>query len=66
MSQLITQDALRDWTGYKRQSDLEDFCNKYQIKFHRAKGNKLVTTQAAIDQSLLFTDTAQNDNQYEL
>ncbi len=52
-AQLLTEQELSEWCGYKRQGDIEKFLIKEGIKFFRGKDGKLLTTHGLIDASKL-------------
>lgn len=53
MSNLVTQQQLSEWTGYARAADIERWLRENKIPFTFGKGNKLCTTQTAIDRAIL-------------
>lgn len=53
MKSLITEQELKEWTGYGQRSALEKFLRESRIPFMLGKGNIIITTQAAIDAALL-------------
>lgn len=60
MSQLISEQELIDWSGYQRRADLIRFCTDNKISFIIGRGQKICTTQKAIDCSLI-DETQQNE-----
>ena len=52
MSALVNEDDLMEWTGYEQRSMIEKFLKRNRISYDFGKGNKLVTTQTAIDKGL--------------
>jgi hypothetical protein len=52
MSALLTEEQLKEWTGYRQRSKLEAFLRREKIPFHYGKGNKIIATQTAIDQAI--------------
>lgn len=62
MSALLTEDELKEWTGYEQRKKLEEWLRENKIKFTYAKGRKIVTTQEAIDRAL-GGGSAANDKQ---
>jgi phage antirepressor YoqD-like protein len=61
MSALLTEDALKKWSGYSQRAKLEAWLKQNKISYTYAKGNKLITTQEAIDRSLLGTKAANQE-----
>lgn len=61
MSALLNEDDLKNWTGFEQRKKLEDFLRLNKISFTYGKGNRIVTTQGAIDRAL-NGETAANDN----
>lgn len=49
---LVTEKELYDWTGYSQRAALEKFLKQNRILYHYGKNNRIITSQAAIDQSL--------------
>lgn len=62
MSALLTEDDLKNWTGYRQRSKLEAFLRRERIPFSYGKGNKIIATQAAVDQAISGQKAA-NDKQ---
>lgn len=62
MSALLNEDDLRNWTGFEQRKKLEDFLRANKISYTYGKGNKIVTTQGAIDRALIGENAA-NDKQ---
>lgn len=52
MSSLITEDELKEWTGYKQRSKIEAFLRREKIPFTYGKGAKILVTKAAINSAL--------------
>ncbi len=52
MSSLITEDELKEWTGYKQRSKIEAFLRREKIPFTYGKGSKILVTRAAINNAL--------------
>lgn len=55
MSDLITQEALMEATGYRRQAALERHLQRNGVQYFRGKDGQIWTTRAAIDHALLGT-----------
>ncbi len=49
MKQLIQQKELFEWSGYKRQGDLENFLKSEGIQYFRGRGGRLLTTPGLIN-----------------
>lgn len=62
MSALLTEEELKKWTGYEQRQKLESWLRENKIKFTYGKGNKLITTQEAVDRALVGTKAA-NDRE---
>lgn len=62
MSALLNEDDLKSWTGFEQRKKLEAFLRQNKISYTYGKGNKIVTTQGAIDRALLG-ETAANEKQ---
>lgn len=58
MSALLTEEQLKDWTGYRQRSKLEAFLRREKIPFTHGKGNKIIVTQAAVDRALAGQEAA--------
>lgn len=52
MSALVTEDQLKAWSGYKQRGKLESWLRQKRIPFTHGKGNKLISTQEAVDRAL--------------
>ena len=50
--QLIKEDQLKDWTGFKQQKLLIDFLIENNIPFFRGKGGEVITTIQQIDSTM--------------
>ena len=62
MSALLTEEELKNWTGYRQRSKLEAFLRREKIPFSYGKGNKIIATQTAIDRAISGQKAA-NDKQ---
>lgn len=56
---LVKQEALEHWLGYKRSADIEKWLLEQGIKYGRSRNGKIVTTQHAIDNSFSTGSTSQ-------
>lgn len=49
MGSLLTEDDLKQWTGYKHRSKIEAFLRREKIPYTYGKGAKILVTQDAIN-----------------
>lgn len=49
---LIPEDSLKDWSGYRRRSDLEAWLRERHIPYTYGKGGRICTTEAAVTAAL--------------
>jgi len=47
--QLVSEEALLEWTGYDRPGDLKKWLREKGIRFEEGKGKKVVTTLSAVN-----------------
>lgn len=59
---LLSEDELKAWTGFEQRKKLETWLRSQNINFKYAKGNKIVTTQSAIDHALLGSQSLSASN----
>lgn len=52
MSALLSESDLKAWSGFGQRKKLESFLRQNKIPFTYGKGNKLITTQEAVDTAL--------------
>lgn len=57
MNSLITHEQLCEWTGCRQKKSLITWMNKNYIPFKISKDGWPITTQAAIDESLVKKNT---------
>lgn len=50
---LLTEDDLMEWTGVRQRTALERLLRKLGIAYGYGAGNRIVTTQAAVDAALV-------------
>jgi len=53
MTALVNQDQLMEWTAFKQRGALEVWLKKNRVNYTYGKGNKIITTLAAINKALL-------------
>lgn len=49
MQGLVTEEELKEWTGYEQKGALERWLKKHGIHFFHGKDNRLCTTLAALN-----------------
>ena len=52
-SPLLKEDDIAAWCGHTRRSNIEQWLRDNHICYIYGKGNKIITTQAAIDKALI-------------
>ncbi len=50
---LIDEKSLKEWSGYKRRTDLIHFLMSNRIMFFQARDGSVITTQTAVDHPLV-------------
>ena len=58
--QLITEQELKEWTGYERTADLEKWCIDNRIPYYRGKGGRICVTIEAINRHKASNDDFDN------
>ena len=53
MNTLVTEDALKEWTGLKYPAEIELWLNKNKIAYLKGKGKRICTTLQAINRILI-------------
>lgn len=64
--ELINEEQLKEWSGYKRRSDLQGFLNKNKIEYHLGCGNRICTTMSALEKSLSLFDNRKSPSRYQM
>jgi hypothetical protein len=55
---LINEDDLKEWLGYERRSDIENWLLSHRINWRCGKGGKVVTMRSAVEQAFDATPAA--------
>ena len=62
MSRLLDEEALKEWSGHQQRSKLEVWLKHNQIALTFGKGNKLISTEAAVNRALMGEPASANDD----
>ncbi|MES2181014.1 MAG: hypothetical protein V4493_02820 [Pseudomonadota bacterium] len=63
MSALLSEAELKAWSGYAQRQKLEAWLRENKISYTYGKGNKLITTAAAVNQALTGVKTANEEKE---
>ncbi len=64
MNGLYSEDDLKKWTGFEQRQKIEDWLKQNKVVYTYGKGNRLLTTQSALDRALIGSPTAQNNETF--
>lgn len=64
MNGLYSEDDLKKWTGFEQRQKIEDWLKQNKVGYTYGKGNRLLTTQSALDKALIGSPAAKNNENF--